>query len=240
MRLCDINVGFGYDARNELRIEREEFIKFISEDVFERVAVHPIYLTNIFDANSRIAGLMRHSNKVVGIALINPLREDMAVSELDRITTFMRMSGAMLRPYIHGYSFALQIVSDIIEAIYKFDLPIIVYCEHSFPPTMVKVQALQYSMVDFIVINGVQKYGYGEVSSLMRGCDNVFISTSLLPNHRDLRKIIEEFGPERVLFGSNYPYYDFNYELSKAKSAVKEDYEEELIFRKNFIDLILE
>lgn len=63
--------------------------------------------------------------------------------------------------------------------------------------------------------------GSGDYLNVWKTCkkyDNVYVETSMAPSTSPLEEIIWNLGPERLLFGSNYPYCATSIELVKISS----------------------
>ena len=60
--------------------------------------------------------------------------------------------------------------------------------------------------------------GSGDYLSIWKSCkkfSNVFIETSMAPVNSTLSEVVWKVGPERIIFGSNYPYCGTSIELIK-------------------------
>lgn len=95
--------------------------------------------------------------------------------------------------------------------------------------------------------------GVREVAQALKRYENLFFETSTIRDPHAIRELIEQVGKERVLFGSDFPYYRMESEetYSEEIRAVKEarrpddteqDYiiQQDYIFRQNFRRLFLQ
>jgi predicted TIM-barrel fold metal-dependent hydrolase len=61
---------------------------------------------------------------------------------------------------------------------------------------------------------------YFDSAFVARKCDNVYLETSqCLYLHRILKMVVEKIGPEKIVWGSDYPYHHQEIELRKIELA---------------------
>ena len=89
---------------------------------------------------------------------------------------------------------------------------------------------------DFSIIMG-HAGGSGDYLDVWKACKkypNVMIETSMAPTTSPLEEVIWKLGPERLLFGTNYPYCSPSVELVKIQSLIKTtDRDRKLILKTN-------
>lgn len=71
------------------------------------------------------------------------------------------------------------------------------------------------------------------LAELSRGLDNIYVDTSFR-SHEDIELMIELFGPERVLFGTDYPFGSYKGQIEQVMIATEGNQEvRDLVFWKN-------
>jgi len=125
-----------------------------------------------------------------------------------------------LKPYFRA-------ISDI----FGFDIPIYIHTdwplkeEERYAPESIKktFDKIVSNFVDFKFIMG-HAGGSGAYLNVWKSCkkfSNVYLETSMSPVTSPLEEVIWKIGPERLLFGSNYPYCATSIELVKLQSLYK-------------------
>ena len=81
-------------------------------------------------------------------------------------------------------------------------------------------------------------FEYKKVVSLLAGFDNVWVETSFQSPEKG-RVLVDAFGVDKVLFGSDWPYGNRLPALTIMKEACQGDAElEKKIFQKNAVELM--
>ena len=125
-----------------------------------------------------------------------------------------------LKPYFRA-------ISDI----FGFDIPIYIHTdwplkeEERYAPESIKntFDKIVSNFVEFKFIMG-HAGGSGAYLNVWKSCkkfSNVYLETSMSPVTSPLEEVIWKIGPERLLFGSNYPYSATSIELVKLQSLYK-------------------
>lgn len=71
------------------------------------------------------------------------------------------------------------------------------------------------------------------LAELARGLDNLYVDTSFR-SHEDIELMLELFGPERVMFGTDYPFASYKGQIEQVMIATEGDQEvRDLVFYKN-------
>ena len=125
-----------------------------------------------------------------------------------------------LKPYFHA-------ISDI----FGYTIPIYVHTDwplteaKGYAPESIKntFSIIVTNFPDFKFIMG-HAGGSGAYLNVWKSCkkfSNVYLETSMAPVTSPLEEVIWKIGPERLLFGSNYPYCATSIELVKLYSLYK-------------------
>jgi len=118
-----------------------------------------------------------------------------------------------------------------IHDVFGYDIPIYVHTdwplreENRFAPDTLKItfDKLVSFFPDFKFVIG-HAGGSGAYLFIWKSCKknpNVYIETSMAPVTAPLEEVVWKIGPERILFGSNYPYCGTSVEIVKILSLYK-------------------
>ena len=77
-----------------------------------------------------------------------------------------------------------------------------------------------------------REFGYSCIEAI-RDLDNFWVETSANMEIDILRKAVEVLGPERILFGTDWPYKPTNIEIEKLYHLGLNESELELVFYRN-------
>lgn len=161
--------------------------------------------------------------------------------------------GMKLHPIIQRKALASQEVFQAVEAFSIHRLPILFHCgisgyylgnerQSKQDPALGKIadaakMAANFPNVTFIA-GHAGLFEYREVIAKLSGLRNVMVDTSFQsPEH--VRELIDAFGPERVLFASDWPYGNRPPAINIVRKACKGDSQlQERIFHKNAAALL--
>ncbi len=125
-----------------------------------------------------------------------------------------KLEKQLLTPYFNAIT---EVLGRNIPVYIHMDWPLIEekgYAPFSNKETFDKVASF---FPDFKFIMG-HAGGSGQYRNVWKTCKkfpNVFIETSMGPSTSPLEEVVQKIGPERVLFGSNYPHCGTSVELVK-------------------------
>ncbi len=202
--------------------------------VVHSVATDPVQTRSINDFIART--VRAHPGKLTGFATLHPL-DDRIESEVDRIIR-MGLKGIKIHPDFQQFNIDSEEAFRIYEAI-RGRLPVLIHTgdyryEYSKPR---RVAAVLDRFVDLQVI--CAHFGgwseWGEAAEVLAGRD-VYVDTSsslYSMTGEQAIKLIDSFGADRVLFGSDYPMWDAAPDIAKLKNAGLKDDELEKIFHLN-------
>jgi len=72
-----------------------------------------------------------------------------------------------------------------------------------------------YPGITFIMGHAGNSDSWVNIWKLLQKRPNVYVETSMAPSPGELEKIVQKIGPNRILFGSNFPFCEPNVELMK-------------------------
>lgn len=103
----------------------------------------------------------------------------------------------------------------------SYRLPVVLHTgEFSYTaPAIMEGIAREYPEVKFILAHMGSLAFVLDAIGVAKHCPNVFLETSGMPSAAMLRRSIVECGPERLLFGSDYPYWHPEVERARIEAA---------------------
>lgn len=110
------------------------------------------------------------------------------------------------------------------------------YCMPEFGDLRYLVEcARRHPEMDFVAAHcgGTAKGNIERLASLAKGLENLYVDTSFR-SHEDIELMIELFGCERVMFGTDYPFGSYKGQVEQVMIATEGDQElRDLVFYQN-------
>ena len=181
-------------------------------------------------ANEETLSMVAGKDRFIPFAFIDP-RLDESPSLLEELLQ-KGCKGLKLHPVCHGYVVSHGMCSPSFEVAQAHDLPVIIhsgwgeYGEIRFIAQL----AEQYKQLKIIV--GHMKE-YQDIFALLPRYDNVAVETSYATHPRRIAQAVNALGSERVLFGSDFPCGQQDFELYKVLHAPLAESEKENVLYKN-------
>ncbi len=161
------------------------------------------------ELNDRVLAAVKECpDRIVGFAYINP-REAGAVNEVRRCLDSGYFRGVKFHSWKHGYFPDNNTALDgIIDAITPYDVPIL--CHTGTAPLALPQQwatiAARHPDATFVFAHiGYLDFGYGCVECV-KPLSNVYVDTAGQVEIQVIEKALEELGPDRILFATDWPY----------------------------------
>lgn len=210
MKICDAHVHLGqsgpWQPYGNPTIRLEKLMQLVSECKIDRALVFPN--PNVGDkypqTNDYIAECVRKFPKrLVGFGRVDPRRGNEAVQELKRIKNKLGLTGLKLHPMVECFRPDHPYFNKFFEKVEQQELPVLIHTGEGFssPGLAAKVAKRHPRM---IMILAHLREG---CLPAMREMTNIYVETSgTLP---EFVKMATEIDENRVLFGSDIPYYRF-------------------------------
>ena len=113
--------------------------------------------------------------------------------------------------------------------------PVIIGMQNSRLSTLSKIAA-GFSFP--IILEGVSFYDTGEILEIMGQHPNFYVETHWLNGPDTVEILVNHFGPQRLIFGSNSPLFYMGGAIERIKNADITEHQKELIFGKNLMSLL--
>ncbi len=193
--------------------------------------------------NSYLAGeVAKHPDKLIGFAAMHPDCEDIE-GEISNILN-IGFKGVKLHPDFQKFNIDSPKAMRIYDAI-QGKLPLLIHTgdyryEYSHPKRLVKVLE-NFPNLDVIGAHFGGWSQWGEAAQLLAG-KKVYVDTSsslyeLSPEQA--KEIIKMYGVDRVLFGTDYPMWDFTIELERFRALGLSLDDSEMLLHENLENLLL-
>lgn len=207
----------------------------ITGSVVFSVATTPHQVASI---NNFIADEVKKGPSLCGLGAAHPLSEDQK-ADIDEIAS-LGLKGVKLHPDIQGFAIDDPRCMEIYRLCRERGLTVLIHMgdkryDFSSPKRLIPV----LEQLDGLKIIGAHLGGWGiwkDAESVLSGYDNFSVdcssSLAFLPPE-EAKRIIRLYGANRVLFGTDYPMWDYNAELERFFALGLSDEERELILHRN-------
>ena len=177
-----------------------------------------------------------HPGRIFGYVTIKPCSEQEMAEELDRRFAGRGFIGIKLHPGLHGVNVAHPSYRPAMELADERGLPVLIHTWSHADVADAGQLAARYPNARFIVAHmggapNVLDYALEVIAER----DNLFGDTALsYAPHRGIEYAVKKIGAEKVLFGSDMPFYDPVFTLARLVCADITERDIERIAGKNF------
>lgn len=160
-------------------------------------------------------------DRLVGAARIDPWQPS-ALADLEKAVQTLDLKALFLDPWQEQFRADLEITDGLINYAQENGLPVIIASGFPWRSEALQVLkiALRWPKVPIIMTNGgqinISGLGQADVTLALRKADNLFIETAGVYRQDFLEECVEEFGAQRVLFGSGAPFFDQAFEIKRV------------------------
>lgn len=219
-RICDAHVHLGesgpWQPYHNPAIFIEDLIQLFVKFNVEKAIVFPNpNVGNRYpQANDYISDCVKkHPNKLIGFGRVDPRRGTDAMEELVRMKEKLGLTGLKLHPMVECFRPDHSYFNKFFGKVNELELPVLFHTGKDFssPSLALKIAKKHPSMT---AIFAHLKEG---CLAALRDAPNVYVETSgALPELIELAVDIDE---DRVLFGSDVPYYRYLTQLVALEAA---------------------
>ncbi len=214
--------------------------KFHVDELFERMQEASIDMACCFSfwdllGNDYVYEATKKSDRLIPFALVNPSLPG-AVSELERCLTTLGFKGLKLQSQVHGHALNnYKLMDPIFELCEAYDIPIVAhgYADSAFTmPKNFEDMADRFPKVNLIMFHAGGMWSFYDAVEASRTRDNLFLGTSSVPTAL-LSDGVKKIGPEKFIFESDTPWYDYVMQVTKVLVSVERDADREAIMSGN-------
>ena len=180
---------------------------------------------NLDEANIGLASTIKaHADRVLGAARIDPWQPG-ASDALRRGFELLGLRALFLHPWEEHFRADLERLDSLMEIATAFHYPVLIMSGYPWVSEALQVRklALRWPDVPVIMTNGgqinISGLGQADASLALRSAPNLYIDTAGIYRQDFIEETAQEFGAERILFGSGSPYFDQRYEIKRVQVA---------------------
>jgi predicted TIM-barrel fold metal-dependent hydrolase len=234
MKICDAHVHLGksgpWQPYMNPTIYTDALIPLLNKYDVEQAIVFPN--PNVGDKypemNNYIAeSVKKHPKRLIGFGRVDPRRDD-AIKELNRIKTKLGLTGLKLHPFVECFRPDHPFFNKFFQKTNQLKLPVLFHTADGFSsPGLILKIAKKYSKLP-IILGHLRE---ASVNALTQ-CENTYVETSgTLPDFIELAADVDE---NRVLFGSDVPYYRYPTQIAIVEAANISQKTKRKVFFENF------
>ncbi|HKZ94361.1 MAG TPA: amidohydrolase family protein [Candidatus Bathyarchaeia archaeon] len=220
MKVCDAHVHLGesgpWQPYGDPTIYIESLMPILDKHKIARALVFPN--PNVGDkypeTNDYIAQCVRkYSKRLVGFGRIDPRRGADAVKELERIKSKLKLSGIKLHPMVECFRPDHPFFAKFFKQAEELRLPVLIHTGDGFSAAGLAAKVAKKHPHMVMILAHLRE---GCVSAL-KDSHNIHVETSgTLPEFVEMATDVDE---NRVLFGSDIPYYRFPTQAAIIEAA---------------------
>jgi hypothetical protein len=165
------------------------------------------------EMNDYIAeSVKKYPKRLIGFGRVDPRRED-AIKELTRIRKKLGLAGLKLHPFVECFRPDHPFFNKFFQKTNELGLPTLFHAADGFSsPGLITKIARKYPKLP-IILGHLRE----ATISALKECENIYVETSgTLPDFIELASDIDE---DRVLFGSDVPYYRYPTQIAVVEAA---------------------
>jgi len=197
-----------------------------------------------FDAaNARLAARTEPDDRFHGIARIDPLAAG-SVANAERAIEVYGLGGVKLHPWEERYAITHPSVAPVVEVAGERDVPVWIHAGYPNVSHALSVREVAESFpeVPFVVTHTGQLDISGRSGTdallLASETDNTYFELSGVYRRDLVEEMVETVGPERVLFGTNAPYFHPAVEKSRVTGSELAEAEKRALLGESAVGLL--
>jgi predicted TIM-barrel fold metal-dependent hydrolase len=235
VKICDAHVHLGesgpWQPYHEPTIFVDDLLKLFDQFNVERAIVFPN--PNVGDkypaANDYIAMCVKKFPKrFVGFGRVDPRRGEEAIRELVRIKEKLGLAGLKLHPMVECFRPDHVFFEGFFKKVNALEMPVLIHTGDGFSSPGLAVKVAK-KFPKLIMILGHLKEG---CLGALQECENVYVETSgAIPEFVEMAVDVDE---NRVLFGSDVPYYRYKVQLAVVDAANISEKAKRKVYYENF------
>jgi len=246
IKVNDIHVHLGYSEGINNSLPIEKLNEYIKKNNIDEIVLMPFEKdTDIY--NQKIINLSKENKSIHGFFWIQKhrIKDDLAILKKD-------LNDGLIGVKFHGSYENLPVNSDIYEPIMEFlndkESLLLIHCgrfkdgDPSSATSFIHGLKIAQKFPKIKVI--LAHMGGNDTAIVKRAVNaalefkNIFFDISGTSTPFRIEYAVKTLGPNRILFGSDYPWCSFNAMYYNVKDSLLDDKIKEMIFHENFVNLI--
>jgi predicted TIM-barrel fold metal-dependent hydrolase len=196
--------------------------------------------TEQFPKNQELAASIKGQPRLLSFAVVNPFSEGDGAVELRRAVLEWGMHGLKLMPLRHGYEIDGDAALTVMRAAAELGVPVSIHsgAAQFCLPWQIARLARKFPTVPVIMDHmGWRYYVDGAIDVAMEQ-PNIFLETALVGMPGYIRMAVDKVGPERVIYGSDYPTGHPSSMLANVEAANLKPADKELVLGGNLARIL--
>jgi predicted TIM-barrel fold metal-dependent hydrolase len=225
MKKIDFVCHIGFDALYDIGASIEKITEEMHANEVVEAILYPMgdaWIHTFKDKNSQLMEIARSNKNFHYFCTVNPWFGAPALQELKYNFQELGAAGVAFNTDRQGLYIDSPMIFPFIETAWECSKPVYFYTGnpvYGLPLNLANL-AEKYPEVTFILGNMGASDFWGDVHLCFENSKNIYLETSMSPNAPVvLPQFIESHGFEKVLFGTNYPFTDYQCECEKIASC---------------------
>ena len=235
MKIYDFHSHLGKTRSGEEN-SASQLVSDLSSFGISKVGICSMSQYSMQENNNIIAKAMEeYPDFIIGMAFIDPKSPD-ALDEVNRCLGDLKMKGVKFMPWKHGYNAEnCPQIGRVLDEIGKYDVHVQIHGGASplCTPYVWVDYAEERKDMKFVFTHICGREFGSSIIERIQGVENFWVETSANMEIDILRKAAKILGPERMIFGSDWPYKPTNIEIEKLFHLGFGESELEKVFYKN-------
>ncbi len=179
-------------------------------------------------------------DRLIPFCSVNPWDSDAAVEEARLRLGDEGFKGIKLHPTLHGYHLADHgMVDPIFEVAADHGVPVIVHGASDLynSPLEFAEMARAFPEVPLLMAHMGTFWLFQQAIELAKELGNLYLETSRAPVF-EIAEAVKALGPEKVIFGTDSPFVDYEWEVKKMERVAATDAAYDLVMGGNIAKIL--
>ena len=184
--------------------------------------------------------VQNYPDRLIGYARLDPWFDDKCVDAFEQAVKTWGCRGVKLHPAHYTlYPFSVETVK-LANKAGEYGLPVLFHCGDEIMSLPYQIDRLAKQCPETtIILAHIGGFFSGEAAlEVAERNENVLVDTSEIPYPWMISKAVKRLGAKKVLWGTDAPCCDIDLEIKKVHLAELSKEEEELLFYKNYAELM--
>jgi predicted TIM-barrel fold metal-dependent hydrolase len=205
---CEVHIGqFKGDPYTWLEgpVDAAQLLRIMDQYGIDRAIV--MAPTEQFPKNQALAASIRSQPRLLSFAVVNPFGDENGVRELRTAITEWGMNGLKLMPLRHGYEIDGDAALPLMAAAAELGVAVSIHsgAAQFCLPWQIARLARRFPTVPVIMDHMGWRYYVDGAIDVALEQPNIYLETALVGMPGYIRMAVDKLGPERVIYGSDYP-----------------------------------
>lgn len=204
----------------------------------DKTVVFP-FTEGFFNNDAVVKYVKEYPERLIPFCAVNPWDEKGAADELERCFK-NGFKGVKLHPTICGFPLSSKRLADpLFEVVQAYDRVVIVHGSADLYncPTEFDRMARRFPKVPLIMAHSGYFWEWEQAIEVALENDNLYLETSRIPGF-ETSKIMEKLGGDKVIWGTDGPFCDYEWEFNKIRRYAKNETEFDKIMGGTILSLI--